>query len=195
MTTVRPREEGENALLDGTQPRPDHVTTVRRFIDSMRQLKAWSGLSYRQIEVRARANGDTLPYSTVATMLRSDSLPRVELVATFTRACGCDAGQVDEWIRTRRRLAIELSREAADDPPTSPRELDPQVQPRSSPVPPPVVPRQLPSVTRHFVGRARLLKQLDALLDDPADKPTTATAPAIAMITGAAGIGKPKSRM
>lgn len=152
-------------MRDGSRPRPDHVTTVRRFIDSMRQLKAWSGLSYRQIEARARADGDTLPYSTVATMLRSDSLPRVELVATFTRACGCDAGDVDEWIRTRRRLAVELSREAADDPPTSPREL--------------------PAEPAVFVGRRDELDRLRGLLTCRPAEPSRTV-----VISGAAGVGK-----
>ena len=50
-----------------------------------------------------------------------------------------------------------------------------------------VVPRQLPTVTRHFTGRAEALKALGALADEAAE---TSQATVISVIDGTAGIGK-----
>ncbi|TDB87129.1 hypothetical protein E1264_15610 [Actinomadura sp. KC216] len=88
-------------------PGPENITTPEEFKARLRALKAWSGLSFREIERRARLAGDTLPYSTGEAMVssRRRSLPREEQVAAFTRACGCPPAQVDEWVRARRRIA------------------------------------------------------------------------------------------
>jgi DNA-binding SARP family transcriptional activator len=49
-----------------------------------------------------------------------------------------------------------------------------------------VTPRQLPAGVRHFAGRDSELLELDCLLDDTGDTDT----PAVAVITGTAGVGK-----
>ncbi len=51
---------------------------------------------------------------------------------------------------------------------------------------PRVVPRQLPSATRHFTGRVRELKVLDELLGTAGDAPATM----MSVIAGTAGVGK-----
>lgn len=75
------------------------------FVADLRRLKTWSGRSFRQLERRATAAGDTLPYSTAATMLGKNRLPREELVAAFVRACGLDEDAVSAWLTTRASIA------------------------------------------------------------------------------------------
>ncbi|MCF0082785.1 helix-turn-helix domain-containing protein [Streptomyces lomondensis] len=66
----------------------------------MRALKAWSGLTYREIAARARQNGDSLPSSTLATVLSRTTLPREDVVRAFVRICGGE-GETDAWLRAR----------------------------------------------------------------------------------------------
>lgn len=89
---------------------------MAEFIASMKRLRLWSGLTYRQLEAKARANGDVLPFSTTATMLNRHTLPREPLVAAFTRACGLGSADVDRWLAVRRRLAVQ----APEDVPPAP---------------------------------------------------------------------------
>lgn len=84
-------------------PPPPAATDAAAFVAELRRLKTWSDLSFRQLERRATAGGDTLPYSTAATMLSKDRLPRAEVVAAFVKACGVpDAGP---WLVARARVA------------------------------------------------------------------------------------------
>jgi hypothetical protein len=89
-----------------TQP-PSPVAAIDEatFIAELRRLKARSGLSFRQLERRASAAGDTLPYSTAATMLSKNRLPREELLVAFVRACGLDGDEVTRWVTTRATIA------------------------------------------------------------------------------------------
>ncbi|TDD22906.1 peptidoglycan-binding protein [Actinomadura sp. KC06] len=97
-------------------PSPENITTVEEFKAQLRALKAWSGLSFRELERRARLAGDTLPCSTGEAMVgsRRRNLPREEQVMAFTRACGCPADRVDEWVRVRRRIAATSAVPAAE---------------------------------------------------------------------------------
>jgi len=99
------------------RPDPATATTPGEFVSAMRRLKEWSGLAYRQLEKRAAAAGDVLPRSTLTVALTRDVLPREELVATFSRTCGCDDNEVRRWIAARRRIAA-----AAD--PTAPEPVE-----------------------------------------------------------------------
>jgi Concanavalin A-like lectin/glucanases superfamily len=94
-------------------PDPEKAQTTAEFIDQLRRLKAWSGLTYRQLERRASDRGDVLPHSTVATALSRESLPRVELVRALVRACGCDERTTGTWVAVRRRLATGPDRTQA----------------------------------------------------------------------------------
>jgi hypothetical protein len=86
-------------------PAPVEATDEARFVAQLRRLKTWSGRSFRELERRASAAGDTLPYSTTATMLGKNRLPRAELVETFVRACGLDGDDVRQWLAVRARIA------------------------------------------------------------------------------------------
>ncbi|WP_419996320.1 helix-turn-helix domain-containing protein [Streptomyces boninensis] len=89
----------------GRAPDPVGAATAQEFNDRLRALKAWSGLSYRDIEMRAAAVGDVLPRSTVANLLGREALPRGEAVAAFVRACGCSSDALVTWLQARERLA------------------------------------------------------------------------------------------
>ncbi|MDG4858125.1 hypothetical protein P8605_08160, partial [Streptomyces sp. T-3] len=79
----------------------------------LRRLKAWSGLSYRELERAAARAGEVLPYSTAATMLRRDRLPREALLVAFVVACGLDAYGTRRWVAARRELAVGARPSAA----------------------------------------------------------------------------------
>lgn len=75
----------------------------------LRELKARSRLTYRQLEERAARQGEQLPRSTLADVLRNGSLPRQELLTAFVRACG-EGDHLSDWLAARRRAAQSLDR-------------------------------------------------------------------------------------
>jgi hypothetical protein len=97
-------------------PSPTTATDEATFVGELRRLKSWSGLSFRQLERHAAALGDTLPYSTVATMLGRDRLPREDLLVTFVRACGLDEHEAQRWATVRATIAYGIP-----EAPASPR--------------------------------------------------------------------------
>ncbi|WAZ19093.1 hypothetical protein STRCI_000119 [Streptomyces cinnabarinus] len=88
-----------------TAPPTPADSDAAAFVAALRRLKAWSGFSYRQLERRATQAGHTLPYSTAATMLGRDRLPRAELVAAFVAACGVGADEAEAWLDARMMIA------------------------------------------------------------------------------------------
>ncbi|MFI0219071.1 XRE family transcriptional regulator [Streptomyces lydicus] len=84
----------------------ERAHTAEEFIAALRALRICSGLSYRQLEGRAAARGDTLASSTIATALGRATLPREPFVAAFTRACGLGETEVQRWLDARLRLAL-----------------------------------------------------------------------------------------
>ncbi|GAA0245277.1 hypothetical protein GCM10010492_50800 [Saccharothrix mutabilis subsp. mutabilis] len=141
---------------------PVGARTRAEFMLLLRRRREVAGLSYRQLERRARQDGGTLPPSTVATMLRRSTLPGPELIATFVRACGADGGEVAAWLSTRARIASAGTSGGVTEPP------EPGV----------VVPRQLPPGVPGLVGRRSALAELDA-----ADS-------GLVVVTGGPGVGK-----
>jgi hypothetical protein len=89
--------------MTSTPPPSPAATDETAFVAELRRLKTWSGLSFRQLERNATDNGDVLPYSTAATMLGKNRLPRADVVAAFVRACG--VADVRPWLLTRTRIA------------------------------------------------------------------------------------------
>ncbi|WP_345510834.1 helix-turn-helix transcriptional regulator, partial [Phytohabitans houttuyneae] len=100
---------------------PDHPATAPEFVAQLKRLKERSGLTFRQLEERAAANGDLLPRSTVADVLRRTGLPRPDLVAALVRACGGTPGDVAAWLAARERLAAHGDPPPAPAPPAPPR--------------------------------------------------------------------------
>ncbi|WP_244942514.1 XRE family transcriptional regulator [Streptomyces sioyaensis] len=117
---MKPGADSNGAQPPPGLPQPDRARTAEEFTAALRALRAWSGLSYRQLEGKAAARGDTLASSTIATALGRATLPREPFVAAFTRACGLGAAETQRWLDARRCLAM------AQQPPG----------PRTGPVPP-----------------------------------------------------------
>lgn len=87
-------------------PDPKDARTPAEFTATMRRLRSWADLSYRQLERKAQDAGDVLPRATVSGALTRGDLPREELLIAFVRACGGDAATVAAWVDARRRLAM-----------------------------------------------------------------------------------------
>lgn len=87
-------------------PQPEGAQTPEEFVAALRRLRLWSGLTYRQLEAKANANGDVLPVSTLASALGRSTLPREQLVEGLVRACGLTADDVDRWLAARKRIAM-----------------------------------------------------------------------------------------
>lgn len=83
---------------------PYEAQDAASFIGLMQQLKERSGLTYRELEVRAARNGDVLARSTLADILKRTGLPRPDVLAAFVRACG-DGPRVGAWLDSRNRIA------------------------------------------------------------------------------------------
>ncbi|MEU5342777.1 hypothetical protein AB0H18_18365 [Streptomyces sp. NPDC020766] len=88
-----------------TAPPTPPNTDAAAFVAGLRRLKAWSGLSYRRLERQAAEAGHCLPYSTAATMLGRERLPREELVAAFLAACGVRGAEAEAWLDARTDIA------------------------------------------------------------------------------------------
>jgi hypothetical protein len=93
--------------LESSAPNPHEAHSAAEFVAQLRGLRAWSGLTYRQLARRAMERGEVLPPSTVAAALNRETLPRTDLVGALVRACGGDDDTVEAWVGTRRRLAVE----------------------------------------------------------------------------------------
>ncbi|WP_372455556.1 helix-turn-helix domain-containing protein [Sphaerisporangium fuscum] len=90
-------------------PGAGNPETAREFALRMRQLKAWSGLTLRQLERRARSIGEHLPRSTLAATLTHLRLPREPLLVAFVKACDCSSADIENWVDARRRVAMKIS--------------------------------------------------------------------------------------
>ncbi|MEV5748170.1 LamG domain-containing protein [Actinoallomurus sp. NPDC052308] len=92
--------------LESSSPDPREARSAADFVAQLRRLKAWSGLTYRELEKAAGRHGYVLPHSTIASALKRASLPREELVKGLVTACGCSAEAVETWVAVRRVLAV-----------------------------------------------------------------------------------------
>lgn len=131
------REKCEQLAVSGQPAQLTGVDTPAAFVAALRNLRGWSGLTYRQLENRSREVGRHLARSTIASALSRDGLPRAEFVASFVRVCGAPP---EPWLQVRRDIAGGV---------------------------PTVTAGQLPSDVAHLVGRDRELSRLVGLLSDP----------------------------
>ncbi|NYI08210.1 XRE family transcriptional regulator [Allostreptomyces psammosilenae] len=128
-----------------SEVRPEQAGNTAEFVALLRELKARSGLSYRQLEEAATRHGEVLARSTIADTLRREALPRPEVLAAFVRACGVDGDRLRAWLDARSRLAL------ADDP--APGTAPPP--PAEEPSPPPLEPAPPRAPGRRTAGRGR----------------------------------------
>ncbi|MEV5981869.1 hypothetical protein [Streptomyces sp. NPDC052114] len=87
------------------------ATDAAAFVAALRRLKAWSGFSYRELERRAGRAGHVMPYSTAASLLGRDRLPRKDLVVAFVVACGAGEAEVLAWVAARDAIACGALRQ------------------------------------------------------------------------------------
>ncbi|MEV3926765.1 helix-turn-helix domain-containing protein [Actinomadura coerulea] len=99
-------DEHRGEIVTAPPPSPDVAADEAEFVAALRRLKAWSGLSYRQLERRAADAGRVLPYSTASTALGRKTLPREELLVAFVLACGLDDEEAASWVAVRKRIAV-----------------------------------------------------------------------------------------
>ena len=160
---------------DSTDGRPDPglVGTVPEYVRELRRLKIWAGNP--SLDQLRKLTG--FPRSTLSDALnpKRSTLPAIELVRELVVACGCTEGETSKWLDGWRRVAAAQG--VRDDP-------SPESDQRSS-KPDSLVPRQLPSVGRHYIGRVSETRALDQL------SPTsTSVAATIVAVDGTAGVGK-----
>ncbi|TQE20114.1 peptidoglycan-binding protein [Streptomyces ipomoeae] len=88
---------------------PREARDAATLVELMRRLKDQSRLTYRQLEERAAERGEALARSTLADVMRRDTLPRPEVLAAFVRACS-GSHEVEAWLKARDRIV------SGDDP-------------------------------------------------------------------------------
>ena len=101
---------------DYTELDPGSARTPAEYVDLLRRLRDGSGLTYRQIQHRARAAGQELPRSTLSAMLSRGSLPREALVTALVRACGGSPEEAARWVEARKRIASAAPGATSDQP-------------------------------------------------------------------------------
>lgn len=137
---------------------------------ALRQLKAWSGRSFRDLARLARQRGRVLPASTLGSALTRPTLPSMDIVIAMTEACELPPNEVAEWVRLRRHLA-QLEAES---------EVTAAVPVRTDLV----TPYLLPNGPTSFVGRKAELARAGHILRGEGESAGTV------LITGPAGVGK-----
>ena len=150
-----------------------------RFAAELRALRDEAGRpTYRQMARRACCSAATL-----CRAVAGQRLPSLDVVLAFVDACG---GDRVVWAAKWRAAAAEHSAHRADADPGAP----PRPQAAGSREVP-AIPAQLPPATAGFVGRAREMAALHALITGAvAGSPDAAGVAAIAAISGPAGTGK-----
>lgn len=102
---VRPRGN-RRGFAAGPAPLPVTAETTSEFMGCLWRVKIWAG----DPPVRALSRRAGLPPSTMQDFLRRErrTLPAVEIVCAFLRACGVDDSSViAEWVYAWRRLKLE----------------------------------------------------------------------------------------
>ncbi|MEV4629478.1 hypothetical protein AB0J90_24765 [Micromonospora sp. NPDC049523] len=158
---------------------PTAASSAAQYVALLRQVRDQSGLAYRVIARRARANGDVLPASTLATMFGRATLPRRELVVALLRACDVPATRMTTWLTAWQRLAADR-----DVRPNPLRLLPPAESAALVDSPPRVaggVPFQLPPPPMVIVGRGDETRRLLGTMGGDG---------AVCLVAGAGGVGK-----
>ncbi|GCB49297.1 NB-ARC domain-containing protein [Streptomyces sp. NL15-2K] len=154
-------------------PSPDEARTPEEFVRLLRRLRAWSELTYRELEVRAQRHGLHLARSTTAAVLGRGALPRAGFVHAYVAACGLTP---EPWLGARQRIAAACAAPAA---PAAHGAEVPAV---------PLVPAQLPSDIADFTGREAQLQAVEEELTGASGTPN-GVVPMVA-VSGMAGVGK-----
>lgn len=92
-TTTRPRKAGR-------MPDPTLCTSKALFVDGLKQLREWSGLTFREIDeiTRSTAYEARLPCSSWNRALQGGDLPRRPMVVSFLKAIDLNDRQQKLWL-------------------------------------------------------------------------------------------------
>jgi tetratricopeptide (TPR) repeat protein/transcriptional regulator with XRE-family HTH domain len=186
---VNRRGQRRQPLPEGLRPgERDFFRELRRVVDA-------AGLTYRELErktssVRAGA-ADSSFYSKSqwARWLNGQAMPPRRAVRRLAEVVTADDLTANHLLRLWDQAAILAQRDGPVPATTEPAGAPPlQVPPGANKVPPDgdKPPRQVPSVTPHFTGRATEL----AMLDELAGQVTGGSGTGVVVITGTAGVGK-----
>ncbi|GIF47515.1 helix-turn-helix protein [Asanoa ferruginea] len=106
----RSRHANSADTLDRPPPDPNQATTVAHFIDSMSELRSWSGMTYRAIAVASECLPRRIPTSTLSDLLTHRvRLPDEPLLASFLIVCGLNHDDQQPWFTTAHRLRLGTS--------------------------------------------------------------------------------------
>ncbi|MGI5430423.1 NB-ARC domain-containing protein [Streptomyces sp. CA-179760] len=148
-------------------PSPETARTPEEFVRLLRRLRAWSELTYRELEIRAQRHGLHLARSTTAAVLGRGALPRAGFVHAYVAACGLTP---EPWLGARKRIAAASETQGAEVPAV------------------PVVPAQLPCDLADFTGREAHLTAIEQGLTG-GNGTAHGVVPVVA-VSGRAGAGK-----
>ncbi|RKR86641.1 tetratricopeptide repeat protein [Micromonospora pisi] len=168
-------------------PQPQEASTPIEFIVALRELRLWSGLTFRQLAAKARASGDQLALSTIASALSRSTLPRREVVAGFVRACGLDEESVTAWVAVRDALFSRGGQAAVAGDPDLPGPARDGADTGRQPWP---APQMLPPDIPDFTGRDAEVGTLRQLLRPGPRDGSNSGALVVAAICGMGGVGK-----
>ncbi|HZM80394.1 MAG TPA: tetratricopeptide repeat protein [Candidatus Limnocylindrales bacterium] len=178
------------------------------FVDQLKNVRQAAGEpSLNQLVELTTSMKRPLPRSTISDKLNARSLPEWEFVVSFVNACKAfaetsgvplerDIADLARWDTLHLQMLQGIDEAAADDRLASAAAAE--LSRRASRVAPAgaealnarattVVPRQLPTAVRNFVGRAAELEALTGLADEASVPGSSAV---IATIDGTAGVGK-----
>lgn len=86
------------------KPNPLTATTAAAFVEALRQYRAWSGSpSWRQMAAQA---GQAVVFSTMYNAMKSDALPKFEVMKAIVIGCGGGNDDLTAFASAWRRVAF-----------------------------------------------------------------------------------------
>ena len=85
-------------------PDPAEASTVAEYLDALKAIREWSGMTYRQIDEITRHYPRRVVASTLCSALKRGTLPSRDLVANFLRALNLGDLTQHEWLEVWQAL-------------------------------------------------------------------------------------------
>jgi hypothetical protein len=92
------------------KPDPLGARTAAEFTRVLRQYRAWSGMTYREIEARA---GNDMVHSTIWTAMHGSALPSLDVVQAVLTGCGGSQDDLTAFTTAWRRVSTATGRDPA----------------------------------------------------------------------------------
>ncbi|MFY1632309.1 hypothetical protein ACN27F_03320 [Solwaraspora sp. WMMB335] len=100
-------------------PDPAEASTPDEYVDALKKLREWSGLSFREVAQRTEHLPKRVAPSTLCAALQRTSLPSRKLVESFLIAADLPSPEQEVWLRVWQRLKDGKSRERPSSPQTA----------------------------------------------------------------------------